>query len=260
MDPLAVIEKETARFADVLADTPAEAAVPTCPNWNAGELLWHLTEVHLFWTEVLRTGALTYQDAQALEEVVPGRPASVEGLLELRQQATAGLGETLSRLDDSDPRWTWWEPDQTVGFIRRMQTYEATMHRVDAERAAHLAPSPFLDGVAAGAVDHCADVMWGWMPEWARYTSVGVVELHATDLGKSWPVEAGRWTGTGPESGRAFDEPRAVRATGGEPTAGISARAQDLALWAWGRGSPVNSHGDAETLSAMQDVINAGIQ
>src|SRR5699024_686312 len=98
---------------------------------------------------------------------------ALEELLEVRERATAGLIDTLGHVDDAEPRWSWWPPDQTVGFTRRMQTYEATMHRVDAELAAELAPSDFLDGVAAGAVDQCADVMWAWMPEWADYTPVG---------------------------------------------------------------------------------------
>lgn len=83
----------------------------------------------------------------------------------LRRQATADLISVLAELDDAQPRWSWWEPEQTVGFTRRMQTYEATMHRVDAERAAGLEPGPIAGDVAAGAVDHCVDVMWGWLPE-----------------------------------------------------------------------------------------------
>lgn len=55
--------------------------------------------------------------------------------------------------------------DQTVGFTRRMQTYEATMHRVDAELTAGLPVGPIAPDVAASAVDHAIDVMWGWQQE-----------------------------------------------------------------------------------------------
>jgi len=47
---------------------------------------------------------------------------------------------------------------------RRMQTYEATMHRVDAELTADLPTGPIAPDVAVGAVDHAVDVMWGWRP------------------------------------------------------------------------------------------------
>jgi hypothetical protein len=45
-----------------------------------------------------------------------------------------------------------------------MQTYEATMHRVDAELTADLPTGPIAPDVAVGAVDHAVDVMWGWRP------------------------------------------------------------------------------------------------
>jgi hypothetical protein len=54
-------------------------------------------------------------------------------IIALREQATTALLEQLDRLDDAEPRWSWWPPEQTVGFTRRMQIHEATMHRVDAE-------------------------------------------------------------------------------------------------------------------------------
>ena len=86
-------------------------------------------------------------------------------LLALREQATTALLDQLGRLDDAEPRWTWWPADQTVGFTRRMQTYEATMHRVDAELTAGLSIGTIAPDVAAGAVDHAVDVMWGWLPD-----------------------------------------------------------------------------------------------
>lgn len=45
------------------------------------------------------------------------------------------LGQLARRADD-EPAWFWFAADRTVGAIRRMQTHEATVHRVDAELAA----------------------------------------------------------------------------------------------------------------------------
>lgn len=169
IDRLAVIQAEAEQFAAVLAETPGQTRVPTCTDWDASDLLWHLTEVHLFWAGVLRSGALTDDDVAVLEAAIPARPETLDDAFALRRQATEDLIDALEELDDAQPRWSWWEPEQTVGFTRRMQTYEATMHRVDAERAAGLEPGPIADEVAAGAVDHCADVMWGW----GRGSSIG---------------------------------------------------------------------------------------
>ncbi|QGN31800.1 maleylpyruvate isomerase family mycothiol-dependent enzyme [Microlunatus sp. Gsoil 973] len=260
MDREAVIGTESDVFAQVLADTAADARVPTCPEWAAGDLLWHLTEVQLFWAGVLGRGARTDADVEAVEQAKPARPATLEESLALRQQATDALLEQLRSLDDAEPRWSWFEADQTVGFTRRMQTYEATMHRVDAELTAGRQISPITPDVAAGAVDHAVDVMWGgWMPDWAQYEKRAVGEFVATDTGQRWLVELGHWFGTGPESGKEFDEGMATRATTGTPTITVQAPVTDLALWSWVRGGSVEIAGRADAQAALDAVISHGM-
>lgn len=261
IDRIAVIRREADRFAEVLASTPPDRRCPTCPEWNAADLLWHLTEVHAFWAGVLSGNARTEADMEAVENAKPARPEGIAAMLPERERATAALLEQLTALDDAEPRWTWWDADQTVGFTRRMQTYEATMHRVDAELTAGLEISAIGDDVAAGAVDHCVDVMWGWMPDWAGHEALAVAEFVATDTGQRWLVEIGHWTGTGPESGKQFDEPRAVRAAAdAQPSVTVSAPVRDLALWAWTRGGSVRITGDARGVSAVEALIANGIQ
>lgn len=261
IDRIAVIDHEARRFADVLAAASPEARCPTCPDWNAADLLWHLTEVHAFWAGILSGNARTEADMEAVENAKPARPDSIAEMLPLRARATAALLEQLATLDDGEPRWTWWESDQTVGFTRRMQTYEVTMHRVDAELTAGVPVSPIAPDVAAGAVDHCVDVMWGWMPEWASYEPLAVAEFVASDTGQRWRVEIGHWTGTGPESGKQFDVPRAVRsATDSPPTVTVTAAVEDLALWAWTRGGAASITGQPEGVAAVEALIANGIQ
>lgn len=259
MNREAVIRTESERFAEVLAKTPSDARVPTCPDWTAGDLLWHLTEIHLFWAGILGSDARTEADVEAVEKAKPERPTDLAALLELRRRATESLLAELGRLDDSERRWSWFEADQTVGFTRRMQTYEATMHRVDAELAAGLPIGPIAPDVAAGAIGHGIDAMWGWMPDWATYEPKAIGEFVATDTGEHWLVELGHWFGTGPESGKEFDEPRAVPATGGTPTVTARAPAVDLALWAWGRGGSAEVTGDADAKEALAAVIAQGM-
>ncbi|QDP96194.1 maleylpyruvate isomerase family mycothiol-dependent enzyme [Microlunatus elymi] len=260
MDRLAVIDDEARRFAEVLADADPRARVPTCPDWNAADLLWHLTEVHLFWAGIL-AGRIRDEEALAtIESAKPDRPKTIAETLPLREQATRQLLEQLSELDDAEPRWSWWPPDQTVGFTRRMQTYEATMHRVDAELTAGRPISPISDEVAAGAIDHCVDVMWGWLEPWASYEPQAVIEFVADGSGQRWLVEVGHWSGTEPESGKVWDFPRAVRASDGEPTAKVTAPVVDLALWAWTRGGSVDISGDEPARAALDALMESGIQ
>jgi uncharacterized protein (TIGR03083 family) len=251
MDRIAIIHTEAQRLAEVLAATAPDARCPTCPDWSATDLLWHLTVVHFFWAGVLESNARTESDIAAVEQANPDRPSATPDLLALREQATAALLNQLGRLDDAEPRWTWWPADQTVGFTRRMQTHEATFHRVDAELAAGVPINSISPDVAADAVDHAIDVMWGWLPDGATYESAAVVEFVATDVDRRWLVEVGQ---------TSISSPRAVRATNGVPTAAATGPVVDLALWAWTRGGAVEVSGDAASVAALDAVITNGMQ
>lgn len=259
MDRIDVIRNESERFAEVLAGTDPATPCPTCPDWRAGDLLWHLTEVHLFWAGILATNARTDEDSEAVDQDKPDRPDTNIETLALRAEATAKLLAQLSALDDAEPRWSWWEADQTVGFTRRMQTYEALMHRVDAELTAGLPLSPIDSEVAAGAVDHCVDVMWGWLPENMHYEPLTVAKFVASDTGQTWLVEVGHWFGTG-QSGKVYDVPRAVRASDVPAEVSVTAPVEQLALWAWGRGGKADVTGDPTAVAAVQALIAQGIQ
>ncbi len=264
MNRLDVIDREASRFADVLAAADSAARVPTCPEWDAADLMWHLTYVHLFWAAVLARNPQD-DEIEAIEEGAPARPDTIAQMLPIRERATADLLAQLRALDDREPRWSWFDPDRTVGFTRRMQTYEATMHRVDAELTAGLTPSSIAPELAAGAVEHCVDVMWaGWLPAWATYEPITHVEIRSTDTAQSWLVEIGHWTGTGPESGTSFDEPRALRGSpGATPTAVVSGTAEQLARWAWSRQpdeDAISVEGTDDGRAAVARLIAAGIQ
>lgn len=261
----AIIAAETARFAEALHAVDAAASVPTCPDWTAGDLAWHLTEVHAFWAGVLRSGATTDAEVEAVEAAKPPRPADRAATLALLETETAALLAELAARPDEQPAWFWLETDQTVGATRRMQAYEATMHRVDAELTAGLDPTRISTEVALGAIRHAFDVMWAWWGTLPGFTFTpvgGVVELATTDAEESWSVEAGRWQGVG-ESGKSYDEPGARLTTAveaGEPAASVSGTAEQIALWLWGRGPEPTASGDEETLAALRAAQSCGMQ
>jgi uncharacterized protein (TIGR03083 family) len=254
MDRLAIIDAEARSFAEALSSVDAAARCPTCPDWTASDLLWHLTEVHFFWAGILERRVQSSADLPAVERAKPDRRTSPAEWLQLREQATAALLRELANSDDAEPCWSWWTPDQTVGFTRRTQTYEATMHRVDAELTARLPVSPISSEVSAGAVDHAVDVMWGWMPDGATYRVDNTVGLVATDTDARWLVEVGSWTVPSGKTG-----PRAARAKAGEPTAVVTAPVGDLALWAWTRGGTVDISGQQAARDALAALITQGL-
>ncbi len=54
LDFLDHLERESARFAAAIGSAPGAAVVPSCPDWNADDLLWHLAEVQWFWATIVR--------------------------------------------------------------------------------------------------------------------------------------------------------------------------------------------------------------
>lgn len=264
MDAIEVIRSESERSAAVLAETDPAAPVPSCPGWSAADLLWHNAVVHTFWAEILGQDARDNAAAGAIEEAAPARPESFAQIQAARAAATHALVAQLAVLDDDEPRWSWFEADQTVGFTRRMQVAEATIHRIDAELTAGVPVTPLDDERAAAVIDHVVDVMWGgWVPEWASTEPLAVVRLLATDTGQEWFVEAGHWTGAHPKSGRSFDEPRAQRAAVASDDlvfgATISGTANDLARWTWNRGGDVTIEGEDAAIAAITRVHDQGI-
>ncbi|HEY7359904.1 MAG TPA: maleylpyruvate isomerase N-terminal domain-containing protein, partial [Streptosporangiaceae bacterium] len=131
LDFLDHLELESARFAEAISSAPPGAQVPSCPDWNADDLLWHLAEVQWLWGTVVRE-RMTGDQAEALK---PARPTGRAGLAAFFERASRELADVLAATPPGTPAWTWSE-DHTVGFIRRRQAHEALIHRVDAELTA----------------------------------------------------------------------------------------------------------------------------
>ncbi len=259
MDATNEIRRQAELFSTALADADPSARVPTCPDWDAADLLWHLITVHAFWAAVLRTNPRTPDELAAIEEGYPARPDTIESMLPLRQRFTEELLTELERRPDEETRWSWWAPDQTVGFTRRMQTSEALMHRVDAELTAGRALTPIHPELAAAAIDHAIDVMLAWQPDDAQVTSAGMVTLEASDTGLRRQVEVLSWSGTNPWTQKAMTGHRLQRLENGEPAATARGSVADLALWLWTRPGNVVTEGNEQTLAAVRSLLAAGI-
>ena len=253
------IQVESDRLGAVLATTDPATRVPTCPDWSAADLLKHLTRVHQFWAAVIGD-RLTAEAVGEFEKSRPPLPDDVVQLQDLRRKATADLLTALTGRDPSEPAWSWFPPDQTVGFTWRMQTHEATMHRVDAELTAGLPISPIDTEVAADGIDHVVDVMWAWAPADAERRVTATIELKATDTDQSWLVRTIRWSGQA--WGQTFDNQIGCeRADAGEPDATVAGTAEDLDLLVWTRlDRAIARAGDQHALSEFQAMLDGGIQ
>jgi uncharacterized protein (TIGR03083 family) len=260
LDYLGHLARESARFAAAIQLSAPAARVPSCPDWDADDLLWHLAGVQFFWATIVRDGL----PGDEAEKRKPERPADRAGLLEFYRRASGDLGAALASASPDAYAWTWAD-DKTIGFIRRRQAHEALIHRVDAELAAG-SRTPLDAQLAADGVDEALRVMYGGGPDWGTFTpdSGQMVRLRATDTGDSWLVTAGRFTGTDPDDGTQVDEPdlqAADQDTGATAAAGITGSAADLDCWLWHRAppGPVQRAGDPAVLGSLDAVLGQNI-
>ncbi len=261
LDFLDHLEQESARFAEAIGAAPPAAQVPSCPDWNADDLLWHLTEVQWFWGTIVRERVT----GPPGEDRTPARPAGRAGLAAFYDRVSHDLSGVLAAIPPDTPAWTWWPPEQTVGFIRRRQAHEALIHRVDAElTAGHR--TPMDPGLSADGVDEALRIMYGGAPAWGSFTptGVGALRLRASDTGDTWLITAGRFTGTDPGDGRRYDEP-AFQTAGSDPgdpaAAEIQGTAADLDCWLWHRPPlrEVRPSGNPNILGQFESAIAEGI-
>jgi uncharacterized protein (TIGR03083 family) len=256
------LARDSARFAAALRDSPPDVAVPTCPDWKADDLLWHLADVQWFWGTIVREKVTETERADEIEH--PSRPDGRDGLLAFYDKATRDLAEALAAAAPDTPAWTWSD-EQTVGFIRRRQAHEALIHRVDAELIAGERTS--LDqALSRDGVDEVLHVMYGGAPPWGEFTPAPdkTVRVRATDTGDSWLLTLGRFTGTDPDDGNAIDESDLrVAATdpGGPAAAELAGSAADLDLCLWHRPTvgEVARSGDEKVLAELDTAIAPGI-
>ena len=254
LDFLGHLRDESARFLGVLHDTDLSRPVPSCADWTAADLLWHLTEVQWFWRSVVRDRLTSPEGLQP-----PDRPDSDHGLVQLFEEQSAGLLLALTDADPAEEVYMWAE-DKTVGYVRRRQAHEALVHRLDAELTTGQV-TPLDAALASDGLLEVLDVMYGGCPPWGTFTPQGPgLQVVAEDTGLVVPVVLGRFTGTDPDTGEAVDSAElSVRAADphATPAAVVRGRAEDLDAWAWHRrdDAALTLEGDRAALDRLRAVL-----
>jgi len=261
LDFLSYLDSESERFLSVLRDAPSGTSVPTCPDWDTDDLLWHLAEVQWFWGQIVARGITDGSEADALELA---RPEGHDQLISLFETAARDLRDALSANPPEKTAWTWSD-EQSVGFIRRRQAHEALIHRVDAEVAVNQ-HSPLDTTLCVDGIDEAFRVMYGGTPPWGSFSphQQQTIRVSLTDSAASWLVTLGTFTGTDPKSGKSYDEPDIGILDDDpetEPSATIEGAAADVNCWLWHRPTqgPVRKKGHQEVLNAFEAVIAPGI-
>ena len=214
---------------------PLGTPVPTCGDWNLGDLIWHLFEVEHFWCHVIGGRP----DATPASYERPVRPNDDAALPDWLEAASHELVTLLDAADPAEPAWSWSEADRSVGFTVRRQTHEAIVHHLDGVLAVGGSPDDVRvdPSVAADGIAELVDVMLTGVPPWAEYhPSTDTVRLELPGLDRQWDLEFGRVTGTSPDTGIAHDLVAFDRRHDVElPDATVAGAPLDLLLWLWGR-------------------------
>ena len=164
LDYLNHLKQESARFFEALRDVPSGAPVPTCPDWNAEDLLWHLAEVQWFWGTIVREQVTQGSVANDLNSE---RPSSRPEVAAFYERASSDLVQILTETPPETHVWTWSE-EQAVRFVRRRQAHEAFIHRIDAELTAGT-PTSMDVALSADGVDEALRIMYGGTPSWGHF-------------------------------------------------------------------------------------------
>lgn len=131
---------------DALGVGDPTTTVPTCPDFTLDRLAFHIGEFSSFWTHVLCEATGREKPDFPTDPGPDGRRAWVEGIL-------AHLVEELGHADGSTRCWTWYEPDQTAGFVASRACHELAIHRVDVQLAALGTADVVAAPVAAAGIE-----------------------------------------------------------------------------------------------------------
>ena len=261
------IRTESARFREALTGCDPDARVPTCPDWDAADLLWHLAGVQLFWAKILRHRPATPDDAEISEEPAAQRPESYAELLEAFDDYSHALSTELERADPEAEAWHW-SGDNRVGTTYRRQAHEALIHRVDAELAAGVPVTPLDAALADDGVAEVLGVMYGGAPPWGTFTPTGeTVAVRMTDTGTDLLVALGKFSRTDPDDGKTYEDEDDLNLvdSGADPAASIAGTAADLDAWLWKRniGWPdddrIRVEGDRVTMEKLETILGQPI-
>jgi uncharacterized protein (TIGR03083 family) len=195
---------------------------PTCPGWDVDEVVRHTGEVYH------HKIACTMLGRRPADDEYEHGPGDGLDLLDWFDGALSALIDTLSARSPESTAYTWYPPEQDVGFWMRRMAQETAIHRVDAEAAADDITS-IDDDLAVDGVDEVLDLF-------ARF---GVGDDPSEDVsawdGRSWLVR------TGPRAWhldvRASDPDGQIRLRrdSGPADAVVTGEPSELLLWLWGR-------------------------
>lgn len=223
MDTATSLIAENAAFADLLREADPDTPVPTCPEWNLGQLMRHVGRGDRWSAQIVAEKSGDFIDPKT----VPGGrpPADRDGQITWLKQGVLGLLDAVEQSGPDTPVWTFLGMRPAAWWVRR-RLHETVVHRADAALAlgAGFGVEP---SVAADAITEYLERVMIRADEEGPAGGVRPLgdgqslHLHATDAGLG---AAGEWTILGRPDGIAFDHEHA------HATVALRGPARDLLL------------------------------
>ncbi|MFF2080713.1 maleylpyruvate isomerase family mycothiol-dependent enzyme [Kitasatospora sp. NPDC058162] len=159
IEHIEAVRHEGTLLADAAARADLTAPVPTCPDWQLGDLLRHIGQVHR-WAAAFPAKGLTAPPEDAARQAVIGPDPSDAALLDWFREGHAALVTVLSEAPADVECWSFLPAPSPLAFWARRQAHETAVHRFDADAAAG-SPGPTVDG--ALALDGIDELLRGFM-------------------------------------------------------------------------------------------------
>jgi uncharacterized protein (TIGR03083 family) len=230
---------ETSAMVAIIRAHGTEVRVPSCPEWNLGELAIHMGQVQRWATGMVSA-------VEPPTTYVP--PPDYDGTppADYLANGVGPLVEALQAADMNAPTWTFVGTPLTKAFWLRRQAIEVSIHRWDAGNAAGVAV-PIDQLVAADSIDEHLRLM---VPRIVRRTKadisglVGDVHVHCTDTEGEWTCDV-------------HDGAVRVTAGHGKATTAVRGPASDVALFLFNRvpAERVEIFGDHALLASWQNIL-----
>jgi uncharacterized protein (TIGR03083 family) len=229
------LQTDAARLAEI-ATHDLDAEVPPCPGWTVRDVVVHTGEVYSHKVACMRLP----EGPEHVDDWNHG-PAEGEDLLDWFQERHDELVTELTARGPEAASYTWYDPDQTVGFWFRRMAQETAVHRADVESAFNAVTS-VADDLALDGIDEVLDLF---------------LVYQADDVGPDGPGRGTVAVRTGEHIWRvtlSADEVALAREPG-PADAIVSGEPSELLLWLWGRrpDTAVTLEGDGAVLTGLRE-------
>jgi uncharacterized protein (TIGR03083 family) len=236
------LRSDAARITEI-AGTDLDADVPPCPGWTVRDAVVHTAEVYSHKVACMRLPG----GPQTLDDWQHG-PAEGQDAVQWFGERFGELVEEFEERGAAAPAYTWYEPDQTVGFWFRRMAQETAVHRVDVE-SAFAAITPVADDLAVDGIDEVLD----WF-----------LAYQADDVGPDGPGRGTVAVRTGDHIWRVTlnADDVVLSREPGPADAVVSGEPSELLLWLWGRrpDSAVLLEGDSDLLKGFRERLRVVTQ